>query len=425
MAPKKGKGKKGKKKKLKGMVEHPGDLVKKLQRIYVNNCNQKKSAICPGIKSLMKRCAEDDKLIVKFILEPIPSWEDPELSNVQLEPLLMAIRHERYKWIKEVHIWEIPLKHEDVASLALTLEKGPYPIHRLELFNCDLQAYALERLLRNASSFTTPLTILNLDDNQFGDEGVKGLCKGLKNNKTLLSLSLCYCDLGVESGIMLGEILSSTAIRDVYLNGNNLETEGAIELVKLLADHAEMESWERADMVERKAEEEAEAALLAKEKERVETAMSGDSKPGSAKSKKILQGKKKKRKGKRSKKSKGPPPPPPVGPLIHKLHLADNGIDSYGKGSTYGPVIAMRLFRKLIQHSECLKELDLDDNQIGDLGGRQVMEGLEQRASAGLPGMKVSVTHMMNGQTFSSIMKLGAGLKKKKKKGKGKKKKKK
>lgn len=47
------------------------------------------------------------------------------------------------------------------------------------------------------------------------------------------------------------------------------------------------------------------------------------------------------------------------------------------------------------------------------------MEALNQRKEAGHPSMKMSVTHRMNSETFASIMKLGAGLKKKgKKKGK-------
>lgn len=48
---------------------------------------------------------------------------------------------------------------------------------------------------------------------RFGDEGCLGLCKGLQGNKVLLSLSLCYCDLGIKSGTPLGELISSTAIR--------------------------------------------------------------------------------------------------------------------------------------------------------------------------------------------------------------------
>lgn len=30
-------------------------------------------------------------------------------------------------------------------------------------------------------------------------------------------------------------------------------------------------------------------------------------------------------------------------------------------------------------HSECFEELDLDDNLIGDLGGKEILEGLEYR----------------------------------------------
>ena len=78
-----------------------------------------------------------------------------------------------------------------------------------------------------------------------------------------------------------------------------------------------------------------------------------------------------------------------------------------------------RTSHRLIQHSSCLQELDIDDNLIGDLGGREIMEALNQRKEAGHPSMKMSVTHRMNSETFASIMKLGAGLKKKgKKKGK-------
>ena len=39
----------------------------------------------------------------------------------------------------------------------------------------------------------------------------------------------------------------------------------------------------------------------------------------------------------------------------------------------------MRLVRKLIAHSKCLEEIDLEDNLIGDMGGRELVEGLEER----------------------------------------------
>jgi Ran GTPase-activating protein (RanGAP) involved in mRNA processing and transport len=36
------------------------------------------------------------------------------------------------------------------------------------------------------------------------------------------------------------------------------------------------------------------------------------------------------------------------------------------------------LFR-LLMHSDCVEELDLEDNWIGDLAGREILEALEHR----------------------------------------------
>ena len=50
--------------------------------------------------------------------------------------------------------------------------------------------------------------------------------------------------------------------RELYLDGNNLECEGLIELIKICAEHAEIEHYEREEEAIRKAEEEEEAARL-------------------------------------------------------------------------------------------------------------------------------------------------------------------
>lgn len=98
----------------------------------------------------------------------------------------------------------------------------------------------------------------------------------------------------------------------------------------------------------------------------------------------------------------------------------NNGIDAHGLGSSLGPVMCMKMLRKLITHSQALQELDLDDNLIGDLGGREILEALMDRKEAGLDNMKINVTHRMNSITFATINKLGSGLKKKSRKKKGK-----
>ncbi len=48
--------------------------------------------------------------------------------------------------------------------------------------------------------------------------------------------------------------------RELYLDGNDLGCEGAVELIKLCADFAEAETFQREEEARRKAEEEALAA---------------------------------------------------------------------------------------------------------------------------------------------------------------------
>ena len=49
-------------------------------------------------------------------MEPLPveNSEDPVVS---IEPLLLALRQERYVFIKNFHVWDIPLSHVHMASL--------------------------------------------------------------------------------------------------------------------------------------------------------------------------------------------------------------------------------------------------------------------------------------------------------------------
>lgn len=65
----------------------------------------------------------------------------------------------------------------------------------------------------------------------------------------------------------------------------------------------------------------------------------------------ILKGKKKKK--------KEPPPPPAVGPWIHKLHVADNGIDGLAFKKELAPLQMIRILKKYV-HYLCLDKLRTD-----------------------------------------------------------------
>lgn len=414
------KGKKGKKKggkKKKKTVAGAEDIIQRLYKCYERNCALTDSQMCSGIKKALKACQENTTVLEKFIFEAGIPENEGDLP-VLIEPVLAAIRQDRYIYIRDLHIWEYPMSIENAATLALLIERQCYPMRVIELSDCLLEPYAAKRLSRSFNICPT-LTHVVLDYNEFGDEGCRDFCKGLEQNITLLSLSMCYCDLTPKSGEYIGDLVSKTAVRELYLNGNNLESDGAMKIIKLCTEQAEYEAIKRAEEIKRKEEEEAEKAAKEKElgyRSGEMSASDKESTPGS--------GKKKKKKGKKKKK-KEPPPPPPVGPWIYKLHINDNGIDGLAFGKEFAPLEFIRELKKLLMHSECFEELDLDDNLIGDLGGKEILEGLEYRKEeTKLGGVKVITTHRMKTDTFNSIIKLGSGLKKKKKKG-GKKKKKK
>ncbi|XP_059164171.1 uncharacterized protein LOC131947100 [Physella acuta] len=422
----KGKGKAKGKSKGKDQKTPSGDgETRRLLKAYEKNCVMTNSQMCPGIRKLLRAAAEENKLVTKFILETVPLVKDGDLP-VLFEPLIASLRQERYKHIQDIHIWDYPMSYENIASLAGFLEKSFHPMRLIELLDCLIDVETVSRLSRSFK-FCEFLTTIVLDYNEFGDNGCQSLCNGLVDNISVLSLSLCYCDLNIPSGKYLGDIVSKTAIRELYLDGNELECEGAIDLIKMCVSQAELEAFEREEEAKRAEEEK----LIEREKESNKddaSGRSGSEKDSNGEKSRTGSGKKKKKKGKgkRKKKKKAPPAPPPVGPWLHKLHLADNGIDSYGNDGTFAPIICMRLFKKLLMNSKCFVELDLEDNSIGEMGGREILDGLTARKEAKLGGCKVRTTHKMTSATFNAIVKQGAGLKKKgKRKGKKKGKKKK
>ena len=46
--------------------------------------------------------------------QPVNSLEDP---TVQLEPLLSAMRKERYNYMKALHIWDVVLSNKEITAL--------------------------------------------------------------------------------------------------------------------------------------------------------------------------------------------------------------------------------------------------------------------------------------------------------------------
>lgn len=73
---------------------------------------------------------------------------------------------------------------------------------------------------------------------------------------------MCYCELTHGSGVPLGQVLRTTAVREFYLDGNKLGCEGIVEMLRHAASHAEAEHYRRIEEEKLKALMMTEGAML-------------------------------------------------------------------------------------------------------------------------------------------------------------------
>lgn len=395
--------------------------LKELLKNYVLKCGKDQSICYPPFQDQILRCKDEGNYLARLILAEIPPRDG---LTVKLEPAIAALRSVRYVYIKDVFVWDIPVKYEDMASLSDFIQQPAYSVSYLEMINCQISSFSLGRFKECLA--TKSLTALVMDFNGFGDEGCRELCSGLEGNCTLIKLSLKFCALTAVSGIYLGKAISETAISEVYLDGNKLECEGLIELLQMVADRSEQESLEKKsrNVVDNESYGKGRGHFLGIKTNM--SAMAGDdvssgkgesnARPTQSAKSRQSTAKSKKKKRKKSPKKKAPPK---VGPWLTKLHVMDNGIDSHGIASKFAPVLCMRLVKRWLATAADLLELDIDDNLIGDMGGREILNGLQERKEAGLPNVKIWITHRLHPDTFKQILALGtAAAKKSKKKGK-------
>ncbi len=87
-------------------------------------------------------------------------------------------------------------------------------------------------------SLPTKISILTLDYNNFGNEGLSQLMDYVKNNKTIKYLSLAYCGID-EKGIgQLDSYLNETpTLETLILQGNPLKNAGVKELLPFLTNN--------------------------------------------------------------------------------------------------------------------------------------------------------------------------------------------
>jgi Ran GTPase-activating protein (RanGAP) involved in mRNA processing and transport len=96
---------------------------------------------------------------------------------------------------------------------------------------------------------TSSITILKLDHNVFGTEGLAQLTNGLCKNKTLTVLSLAYCGLDDKCAKYLQQVLAfvKSELKLLDLQGNALGNDGVHDLFRVLKVNDTLEEVNLAD----------------------------------------------------------------------------------------------------------------------------------------------------------------------------------
>ncbi|XP_050990600.1 uncharacterized protein LOC127180528 isoform X3 [Labeo rohita] len=362
-------------------------------RKYEHHCIQTDSCPSAVLKQDILHQIDKQQPLKKIMLS-FPDCGPSDAVLPSLQPLLMAIRDERYTHAQEFHIWSLSLKQKDIVELCLLLEKRGrtvYSFKSLELLDCKLTEWSLERLATAAG--VSYLTTLCLDYTRVGQEGLKGLLSGGLGASQISSLSLCYCGLDSWSGSLLASLLTNSSVRELYINGNELQCVGAIELLKPVAEN----SQNLAEIQNRTTSITDETELISQRSNMT----------SSRQKKAKIKGRKTKKKKEETKSGCGAA----RGPWLKKLHMFDNSIDDSGKEGPDQLTRFLEILCIIVKFCSYLTELDLGENHIGEDGGKVLLEALRDRQAAKLSPVKIQVSTRMSTETFGAIFRSAKELK--------------
>ncbi|XP_029398613.1 NACHT, LRR and PYD domains-containing protein 5-like [Mus pahari] len=389
---------KERKQKSKAAAPSVVPVLQKFLKTYQRHCIQSRTSVCPTIHRDLKDSIDREQILRRFMLVRAGNSSASTLP-VSLEPLLMTIRDESYTLGKEICIWGLQLTNPEIARLALFLEQKGHttcPVTTLEIIDCKMDLWSLGRLGK-ALQFSS-LHFLVLDYCKFGNEELESIFSGLESNQRLQGLSMRYCGLGPQSGPRLGSVISHSAICDLRLDGNYLQSSGALALLRPIAEYAEMQAKDQPTLALPHAGNPPQPPQVCRG---ASSTLSQIVKSSETLTVKRTSGKKGGKGGiRRQVKSVVE-----AGPWIVTLRLADNSIDGTGREGDYLLELT-RTVTCLIKYSTHLREMDLGNNVLGEPAAVDILEALRVRKTGKLPPLKVTVTPRISSDTFRSIWKL-------------------
>lgn len=143
-----------------------------------------------------------------------------------------------------LRIWDGDIGDQGARYLSIFVtETRNASLSILELLNCGIGPLGCVMISRMFEpSLPTKISILTLDYNNFGNEGLSELMNYIKFNKTIKYLSLAYCGID-ENGIIHFDnyINKTTTLESLILQGNPLKNSGVKQLITLLTSNESIE----------------------------------------------------------------------------------------------------------------------------------------------------------------------------------------
>lgn len=124
------------------------------------------------------------------------------------------------------------------------LDTGNTSLQLIEMINCGIGVLGCEFISRLFEKERPhKISILTLDYNAFGNEGVAQLMDKIKDSKTLTYLSLAFCNIDQNGVKYFAEFLAATGIclEKLVLQGNPLKNAGMQQLINIIYDNTTLE----------------------------------------------------------------------------------------------------------------------------------------------------------------------------------------
>ncbi|XP_048063124.1 NACHT, LRR and PYD domains-containing protein 3-like isoform X5 [Megalobrama amblycephala] len=254
-------------------VKHLCDLLKdshcNLERLRLSCCSMADegcSALTSALKSNPSHLRELNLSVNKLgdsgvknlsdlLMNPQFKLEKLDLNRCSITEeqcvILISALKSNPSHLRELNLSENKLGNTGVKHLCDVLKDSHCKVERLRLSCCSMTDEGCSALISALNSNPSHLRELNMSGNKLGDSGVKNLSDLLMNPQFKLEkLDLCYCNITKEQCVILTSALKSNLshLRELNLNVNKLGISGVKHLCDVLKDsHCKLESLRLSD----------------------------------------------------------------------------------------------------------------------------------------------------------------------------------